>query len=76
MLNWATGPGYVPLNAFKGVKMLFEGPGNMRIVSHEEELRYLEQADPSLGTLRQLWLRQERAQSREKGWRWTTPISK
>lgn len=46
MLNWAIGQGYVQSNAFRGVKMLSEGPGNMRIVSHEEEYRYLELADP------------------------------
>lgn len=51
MLNWAIGQGYVPSNAFKGVKMLSEGPGNMRIISHEEELRYLEDADLLTGDL-------------------------
>jgi integrase len=46
MLNWAMVQGYIQANLFKGVKMLPEGPGNMRIVSHEEERQYLENADP------------------------------
>jgi integrase len=46
MLSWAMGQGYIQANLFKGVKMLPEGPGNMRIVSHEEERMYLSDADP------------------------------
>jgi integrase len=46
MLNWAMGQGYIQANLFKGVKMLPEGPGNMRIVSHDEERIYLASADP------------------------------
>lgn len=46
VLGWALGQGYIQSSPFKGVKMLREGPGNMRIVSHEEERMYLENADP------------------------------
>ena len=46
ILNFAVTLGYLHKNPFRGVKMLQEGPGMMRIVSHEEEALYLSQANP------------------------------
>jgi integrase len=48
MLNFALRHGYVHSNPFKGIKLLQEGPGIMRIVSHEEEVLYLSNAPPLL----------------------------
>lgn len=48
MLNFAQRQGYLRASPFLGVKLLSEGPGMMRIVSHEEEQTYLAQASPLL----------------------------
>jgi len=48
MLGFAVRQGYLAENPFKGVKLLQEGPGMMRIVSPEEEVLYLERAHPAL----------------------------
>jgi integrase len=46
MLNYAKRQQYIDRNPVSDVKFLTEGPGNMRIVSHEEQLRYLSAASP------------------------------
>ena len=48
MLNFATIQGHLHRNPFKGVKLLQEGAGAMRILSHEEEQKYLEVASKTL----------------------------
>jgi len=48
MLNFAVRAGHIRDNPFKGVKLFPENPGTMRIISHEEEKRYLAQAPPLL----------------------------
>jgi integrase len=48
MLNFAIRQGCLTRNAVKGVKFLDEGPGMMRVVSHEEQKRYLNKANPLL----------------------------
>jgi integrase len=48
MLNFAIRQGYLTRNPVKGVKFLDEGPGFMRVVSHEEQRRYLDRARPLL----------------------------
>ena len=48
MLNFAIRQGYIARNPVKGVKFLPEGPGFMRVVSHEEQKRYLNKANPLL----------------------------
>jgi integrase len=45
-LNWCIRMGYLAEKPY--IKLLPEGPGNMRIVSHEEERAYLDQADSLL----------------------------
>src|SRR6266851_917884 len=45
-LNWCIRMGYLTEKPY--IKLLPEGPGNMRIVSHEEERAYLDQADSLL----------------------------
>jgi integrase len=45
MLNCALSWEYIGRNPVKGVRFLQEGPGSMRIVSHEEERIYLAAAD-------------------------------
>jgi len=44
--NWCIRMGYVAERPY--IKLLREGPGNMRIVSHGEERTYLDQAEPLL----------------------------
>ena len=44
--NWCIRMGYLTEKPY--IKLLPEGPGNMRIVSHEEERAYLDQADSLL----------------------------
>ena len=54
MLNFAIRQGHIVRNPVSGVRFLSEGPGMMRVVSHEEEKRYLPAANPLLrdiGTL-------------------------
>ncbi len=48
MLNFAYRQGHLARNPVKGVGFLDEGPGFMRVVSHEEERRYLGKARPLL----------------------------
>lgn len=48
MLNFAVRHGYVARNPVLGVKFMPEGPGSQRIVSHEEQQRYLAKANPLL----------------------------
>ena len=48
MLNFAARQGHIVRNPVVGVRFLSEGPGVMRIVSHEEQARYLKQANPLL----------------------------
>ena len=48
MLNYALRHSYIPKNPFGEVKLFPEGPGNMRIVSHEEQARYIAAASPLL----------------------------
>jgi integrase len=48
MLNLAIRQGYIQRNPVSGVKFLPEGPGCMRVVSHEEQGRYLAAANPLL----------------------------
>jgi integrase len=45
-LNWCVRMGHLTERPY--IKLLPEGPGNMRIVSHEEERAYLDQADALL----------------------------
>src|SRR5882762_3288289 len=45
-LNWCIRMDYLTEKPY--IKLLPEGPGNMRIVSHEEERAYLDQADSLL----------------------------
>jgi integrase len=45
MLNFAVRLGYTVRNPVSGVRFLEEGPGSMRIISHEEERIYLAAAD-------------------------------
>ena len=47
MLNLAVRQEQITRNPVNGVRFLPEGPGCMRIVSHEEEQRYLEAAHPT-----------------------------
>jgi integrase len=48
MLNFAVRTGHLRDNPFKGVKLLPENPPPMRIISRDEEERYLKQAPPLL----------------------------
>jgi len=48
MMNFAIRQGYLLRNPVSGIRFLPEGPGIMRIVSHEEEQRYLVVASPLL----------------------------
>ena len=48
MLNLAIRQGYIERNPVSGVKFLPEGPGCMRVVSHEEQQKYLAAANPLL----------------------------
>ena len=48
MCNFAIRQGYINRNPVQGVKFLKEGPGNMRILSYEEERMYLLAANPLL----------------------------
>jgi integrase len=46
MMNFAIRQGYLLRTPVSGVRFLDEGPEIMRIVSHEEEQRYLKEASP------------------------------
>ena len=46
LLNFAKRQQYIDRNPVCDVRFLAEGPGNMRIVSHEEQQRYLRVASP------------------------------
>lgn len=48
VLNFAIRQGFIARNAVVGVKFLPEGPGMMRVVSHEEQEKYLAAARPLL----------------------------
>jgi integrase len=48
MLNFAVRQEHISKNPLKGVKFLREGPGMMRVVSHQEQQRYLGIACPLL----------------------------
>jgi integrase len=48
MLNFAIRQEYVERNPVSAVKLLPEGPGCMRVVSHEEQQKYLAVANPLL----------------------------
>ena len=48
MLNFGMRQGYIVRNPVSGVKFLPEGPGMTRVVSHEEQERYLAAARPLL----------------------------
>jgi integrase len=48
MLNLALREGYLQRNPVIGIRFLPEGPGIMRIISHEEQQRYLAAANPLL----------------------------
>lgn len=48
MCNFAIRQGHLTNNPVKGVEFLEEGPGSMRVVSHEEQKRYLDKANPLL----------------------------
>ncbi len=48
MLNFAVRQGCIARNPVLGVKFLPEGPGSQRIVSHEEQQRYLAKANQVL----------------------------
>jgi integrase len=48
ILNLALREEYITKNPVKGIRFLDEGPGRMRIVSHEEQQRYLEAASSVL----------------------------
>ena len=47
-LNWCLHHNYIHKSPFKGVRMLPEGPGQMRILTHEEEVLYLSRASQPL----------------------------
>ncbi len=51
MLNFGMHIGHLQRNPVRGVRFLEEGPGSMRIVSHEEEEAYLAAANPLLRDL-------------------------
>lgn len=48
ILNLALRQGYISRNPVSGVRFLPEGPGAMRVVSHEEQEKYLAAANPLL----------------------------
>jgi integrase len=48
LLNWCVHHDYIRKSPFKGVRMLPEGPGMMRILTHEEEALYLSYASQPL----------------------------
>ena len=48
MLNFGIRQGHVVRNPVTGVRFLPEGPGMMRVVSHDEQRLYLEAANPLL----------------------------
>ncbi len=48
MLNFAVRQDHISRNPVHGVKMLPEGPGSLRVVSYQEEKRYLAAANPLL----------------------------
>ena len=48
MLNLAVRQEHLFRNPVNGVRFLPEGPGSMRVVSHEEESKYLQAAHPTL----------------------------
>ena len=76
MLNFAIRQGYLTRNPVKGVKFLDEGPGFMRVVSHEEQKRYLDKARPLLRDIASLILEtgmrsEERRVGKECRSRWS-----
>jgi integrase len=48
MLNFAVRQGYIQRNSVTGTRFLPEGSGSMRVVSHEEQEKYLAKASPLL----------------------------
>jgi integrase len=48
MLNFAMRQGYIQRNSVTGTRFLPEGPGSMRVVSHDEQEKYLAKASPLL----------------------------
>jgi integrase len=48
ILNFAMRSGYLTRNPITGIRFLPEGPGSMRVVSHEEQQKYLARANPLL----------------------------
>jgi integrase len=48
ILNFAMRSGYLARNPITGIRFLPEGPGSMRVVSHEEQQKYLAKANPLL----------------------------
>lgn len=56
MLNYAVRKGLIQRNPVHGVKLLPEGPGAMRVVSQEEQRKYLAKANPLLRDVATLML--------------------
>ena len=56
MMNFAKRQRYLTTNPLEGIDFYREGPGMMRIVSHEEEQRYLDHAPPLLKDVATLML--------------------
>ena len=48
MLNFSVRQGYIVRNPVSGVRFLPEGPGSIRVVSHDEQRRYLAVANANL----------------------------
>ena len=66
MMNFAYRQGHLARNPVKGVAFLDEGPGFMRVVSHEEEKRYVDKARPLLRDVTTLILETEMRPQQEK----------
>ena len=56
MLNFALRQGHTVRNPVQGIKFLAEGPGAMRVISHEEQRKYLNAANPLLRDIASLML--------------------
>jgi integrase len=56
VMNFAMRLDYIARNPVSGVRFLPEGPGCMRIISHEEQEKYLAAADPRLRDVATLML--------------------
>ncbi|HEV2022157.1 MAG TPA: tyrosine-type recombinase/integrase [Terriglobales bacterium] len=56
MLNFAVRQEYLAKNPVSGVRFLSEGPGSMRVVSHEEQQKYLAAASRTLQDVAKLIL--------------------